>query len=87
MTCNASLSIPVAKLDDKQLYAHDIVTQAQPTGPDGQPVTSLVAVKVGIVPKGAAHVELAKNFLKFLTKPKETLDHYLVAAPGDAGCR
>jgi multiple sugar transport system substrate-binding protein len=81
MTCNASLSIPVAKLDDKQLYEHDIVTQAQPTGPDGQPVTSLVAVKVAIVPKGAGHVDLAKNFLKFLTQP-ETLNRYLVAARG-----
>jgi len=81
MTCNASISIPVAKLDDKQLYEHDIVTQGQPTGPDGQPVTSLVAVKVAMVPKGAQHVALAKDFLKFLTQP-ENLGRYLAAARG-----
>src|SRR5919205_624031 len=81
MTCNASLSIPVAKLDDKQLYEHDIVTRAQPTGPGGPPLTSLVAAKVAIVPKGAPHVATAKSFLKFLTQP-EILDRSLVAARG-----
>ena len=32
MTTNATLSIPVAKFDDKQLYMHDIVTMGQPLG-------------------------------------------------------
>jgi len=81
MTCNASISIPVAKFEDKQLYQHDIVTQAQPTGPDGKPVTSLVAVKVAMVPKGARHVEAAKDFLRFLTEP-DNLGNYLAGARG-----
>ncbi len=81
MTNNASLSIPVAKFDDKQLYEHDIVTRHLPDAPDGKPMTSLVAVKVAIVPKGAEHVDIAKDFLKFFTDPK-TLDDYLVAARG-----
>jgi multiple sugar transport system substrate-binding protein len=81
MTNNASLSIPVAKFDDKQLYYHDIVTRQMPSTPDGKPMTCLVAVKVAIVPKGAPHVDLAKAFLKFFVEPK-TLDSYLVAARG-----
>ena len=55
-----------AKAEDKQLYYHDIVTMAQPNGPDGQPVTSLVAVKVAVVPKGAPHLDVAKEFLKYI---------------------
>jgi multiple sugar transport system substrate-binding protein len=81
MTNNASLSIPVAKKDDKKLYEHDIVTQAMPLAADGKPMTSLVAVKVAIVPKGAQHVDLAKDFLRFFIQPKN-LDQYLVAAEG-----
>jgi multiple sugar transport system substrate-binding protein len=81
MTNNASLSIPAAKFDDKQLYYHDIVTREMPNTPAGKPMTSLVAVKVAIVPKAAQHVDLAKDFLKFFVDPKN-LDQYLVAARG-----
>ena len=81
MTCNASVSIPVAKADDKQLYYHDIVTQGQPLAPDGKPMPSLVAVKVAMVPKSAHQVQLGKDFLKYFTDPQR-LDSYLVAARG-----
>lgn len=81
MTSNATISIPVAKFDDKQLYEHDIVTIGQPTAPDGSQMTSLVAVKVAMIPKHAQHVELAKSFMKFLVKP-ENLNEYLKGARG-----
>jgi multiple sugar transport system substrate-binding protein len=81
MTNNATLSIPVAKFDDKQLYEHDIVTREMPHAPDGKPMTSLVAVKVAIVPKAAEHIETAKAFLKFFVTP-ENLGEYLAAARG-----
>jgi multiple sugar transport system substrate-binding protein len=81
MTNNATLSIPVAKFDDKQLYYHDIVTREMPQAPDGKPMTSLVAVKVAIVPKAAEHIEAAKAFLKFFVTPKN-LGDYLAAARG-----
>jgi multiple sugar transport system substrate-binding protein len=80
MTPNASLSIPVAKKQNPQLYGHDIVTTMQPQV-GGKPMTSLVAVKIAIVPKGAKHVDLAKSFLAFLTEP-DNLDQYLSAAQG-----
>ncbi len=81
MTPNATISIPVAKFDDKQLYMHDIVTQGQPLAPDGKEMTSLVAVKVAMLPKEAKHVELAKDFMKFFVTPAN-LDTYLKAARG-----
>ena len=80
-TPNASLSIPVAKKDDDQLYRHDIVTNALPLGPSGQPVPSLVAVKCAFIPKGATNVDAAKDFLRSATDPA-TLNAYLVAAQG-----
>ena len=81
MTCNATISIPVAKFDDKQLYEHDIVTRGQPLAPDGKEMTSLVAIKVAMIPKAAKHVDLAKAFMKFFVTP-DNLNHYLVAARG-----
>jgi len=81
MTCNATISIPVAKFDDKQLYGHDIVTRSPPLTPDGKEPTSLVAIKVAMIPKAAKNVELAKAFMKFFVTP-DNLDHYLVAARG-----
>jgi multiple sugar transport system substrate-binding protein len=81
MTSNATISIPVAKFDDKQLYEHDIVTMGQPLGPDGTQVPSLVAVKVAMIPAKAAHVDLAKSFMKFLIQP-DNLNEYLKGARG-----
>ncbi len=81
MTPNASLSIPVAVKDKTDLYQHEIVTLPLPLGPDGKPVTSLVAVKAAFIPKGAKDVDTAKEFLKYFVQPKN-IDKYLVAAQG-----
>jgi multiple sugar transport system substrate-binding protein len=80
MTFNASLSIPAGKQNDPKTY-HDIVTMQPPVGLDGKPTPSLVAVKSAIVPGGAKHAALAKDFLKFLIQPKE-LGAYLHASQG-----
>lgn len=80
MTSNASLSIPVAKKDDPKLYNEEIGTQLNPQV-NGKPLTSLVAVKVIMVPKAAKNIDLAKNFLSFLVQP-ENVDEYLTAAQG-----
>jgi multiple sugar transport system substrate-binding protein len=81
MTSNASISIPVAKFEDKDLYYKEIVTQGQPLAPDGKQMTSLVAVKVAMIPKAAKHVDLAKDFMKYFVTPKN-LNDYLKAARG-----
>jgi multiple sugar transport system substrate-binding protein len=81
MTSNATISIPVAKFDEKELYLHEIVTRSQPLTPDGEVMTSLVAVKVAMIPKHAEHVDLAKEFMKFFVTP-ENLNDYLKTARG-----
>lgn len=80
MTFNPSLSIPAGKQGDSKTY-HDIITLQPPAGVDGKLTPSLVAVKSAIVPGGAKHVDLAKDFLSFLIQPKE-LGAYLHASQG-----
>ena len=81
MTPNATLSIPVAQSEKREQYEHEILTQPQPNGPDGKPVTSLVSVKLAFIMKGAKNEAAAKDFLKYIIQPK-VLDTYLVAARG-----
>jgi multiple sugar transport system substrate-binding protein len=81
MTPNASVSIPVAQREKTEQYYHEIVTQAQPLGPDGKPVISLVSVKLAFIPKGAHEVAVAKDFMKYMIEPA-VLDKYLVAGRG-----
>ena len=81
MTPNATLSIPVAQSEKREQYEHEILTQPQPNGPDGKPVTSLVSVKLAFIMKGAKNEAAAKDFLKYIIQPK-VLNTYLVAARG-----
>ncbi len=81
MTPNASVSIPVAQREKEDQYFHEILTYPQPLGPDGQPVISLVSVKLTFIPKGAHQVALAKDFMKYMIQPA-VLDKYLVAGRG-----
>jgi multiple sugar transport system substrate-binding protein len=81
MTTNPSLSIPAALHAKKDVYEHELVTQVPPLARDGKPMRSLVAVKSAVVPVGAKHVELAKQFLSFLVQPK-ILDQYLKTSQG-----
>ena len=57
MTPNATISIAVAQMEKTEQYYKEIVTQPLPLGPDGKPVTSLVAVKLAFIPKGAKNVD------------------------------
>src|SRR3546814_6700814 len=61
MTFNPSLSIPAGKQGDQKVY-HDMVTMEQPAGVDGKATPSQVEVKSAIVPEGAQHVALDKEF-------------------------
>ncbi|MDQ2801834.1 MAG: ABC transporter substrate-binding protein, partial [Pseudomonadota bacterium] len=81
MTPNASISIPVAQMEKADQYYHQIMTRGMPLGPDGKAVTSLVAVKVAFIPKGAKNAEAARDFLKYLIQPT-VLESYLENARG-----
>ena len=81
MTPNATISIAVAQMDKKEQYYQQIITMPQPIGPDGKPVTSLVSVKLAFIPKAAQHIDVAKDFLKYLIQPRN-IGQYLKEARG-----
>lgn len=80
MDFDGSLSTEVAVYKDKDQY-DDIVTYGMPLGNDGQQVASPLPVFGALIPKGAAHVDVAKEFLAYSVKP-EVLNEYLKGGLG-----
>jgi multiple sugar transport system substrate-binding protein len=68
MDLDGTISTEVAIINDRQDY-EDIVTMGLPLSNDGKPVPTQVTGLYGMVPKGAANVAVAKDFLKFLIQP------------------
>src|SRR6201993_1674325 len=69
MDIERSLSTEVAIIKNQQDY-NDIVTMGLPLSNDGKPVPVEQGSLCGLIPKGAKNVEVAKDFLKYLIKPK-----------------
>src|SRR5262249_7279524 len=80
MDLDGSISTEVAIIGKKQDY-DDIVTWGLADDNDGKPVPSWAFSVCGLIPKGAKHVDLAKDFLKYLIKP-EVLNEYLKTGLG-----
>jgi multiple sugar transport system substrate-binding protein len=68
MDLDGSISTEVAIIKDKQDY-DDIVTMGLALSNDGQPVPSQQGSLCALIPKGAKHVEVAKDFAKYLIQP------------------
>ncbi|HEY6432713.1 MAG TPA: ABC transporter substrate-binding protein [Acetobacteraceae bacterium] len=79
MTPNDTISISSAVIDNKQWYYHDIVTLPMPLDNDGNKVSVLLSVPQAFILKGAANIDGAKSFLKYLIQPTN-LDNYLKQA-------
>jgi multiple sugar transport system substrate-binding protein len=69
MDLDGTISTEVAIIKNKQDY-DDIVTMGLALSNDGKPVPSQVTYGCGLVPQGAKNVAVAKDFLKYLIKPK-----------------
>jgi multiple sugar transport system substrate-binding protein len=80
MDLDGSLSTEVAIIKKEQDY-NDIVTLGLPLSNDGKPVPSVAGSLCGLIPKGAKNVEVAKDFLKYLTQP-QVLNEYLKTGLG-----
>jgi multiple sugar transport system substrate-binding protein len=82
-TPNPSLSIPGKWLDDKNedAYYNRIRTVEFPLGPDGKPVTNIVAVKQAIIFADAKNKKAAKSFISYLVQP-ENLKPYIEGSLG-----
>ncbi len=81
MTPNDTISISAAVANNKQWYYNDIMTSPLPLDNDGKPVSVLLGVLLGFIPKGAGNVAGAKDFLRYLIQPAH-LDTYLKEARG-----
>ncbi|MGH7153884.1 MAG: ABC transporter substrate-binding protein [Acetobacteraceae bacterium] len=79
MTPNDTISISTAVIDNKQWYYHDIVTLPMPLDNAGNKVSVLLSVPQAFILKGAAQVDGAKDFLKYLIQPAN-IDNYLKQA-------
>jgi multiple sugar transport system substrate-binding protein len=80
MDLDGSLSTEVAIIKKEQDY-NDIVTLGLPLSNDGKPVPSVAGSLCGLIPKGAKNVEVAKDFLRYLTQP-QVLNEYLKTGLG-----
>jgi multiple sugar transport system substrate-binding protein len=82
MDLDGTISTEVAVLSQgKKEEYDDIVTMGLPLSNDGKPVPSIVTHGLGLIPKGAKNVTVAKEFLKYLIQPKVN-NEYLKAGLG-----
>jgi len=70
MDLDGTISTEVAVLSQGKKEDYDaIVTMGLAQSNDGQPVPSQANIVATLIPKGAKNIEVAKDFLKFLSKP------------------
>jgi multiple sugar transport system substrate-binding protein len=69
MDLDGTISTEVAVIHNEEDY-RDIVTMGLPLSNEGQPVPSQAAYTLGLIPKGAKNVAVAKDFLKYIIQPK-----------------
>jgi multiple sugar transport system substrate-binding protein len=69
MDFDGTISTEVALYHDKDQY-NDIFTHDLPAKNDGQPNAAQLGVGGAFIPKGAKNIEVAKEFMKFVTQPK-----------------
>src|SRR5205823_9553322 len=70
MDLDGTISTEVAVLSQGKKEDYDnIVTMGLALSNDGKPVPSQANIVAALIPKGAKNVEVAKDFLKFLSKP------------------
>lgn len=78
MTPNATLSIPAAVRQNRDIYQNKLGTLELPNKPSGQPMRYVVAYRQVVTFADAKYPQAAKKFLTYLVKP-ETLKKFLKA--------
>jgi multiple sugar transport system substrate-binding protein len=71
MDLDGTISTELAMIHDPEKY-NDAVTLGLPNDNSGKPIPSPLAVSGAFVPKGAKNVDVAKDFVKYVTQPKVT---------------
>jgi multiple sugar transport system substrate-binding protein len=69
MDLDGTLSTELAMFHNKKAY-NDMAVLALPNMNNGQPMRAVEAAGGGFIPKGAANIDVAKDFMKFFMQPK-----------------
>jgi multiple sugar transport system substrate-binding protein len=69
MDFDGTLSTELAMIHDQKAYYEEMVVTALPNKNDGSPMTAQVGAGGGFIPKGAASVAVAKDFMKYFMQP------------------
>jgi multiple sugar transport system substrate-binding protein len=70
MDYDGTISTELAMIKDRKAYYEDMVTLALPHGNDGKPIPAFVGAGGGFIPKGAASIAVAKDFMKYFMQPQ-----------------
>jgi multiple sugar transport system substrate-binding protein len=70
MDFDGTLSTELAMIKDKKAYYDEMVVMGLPNTNDGKPMRAQVGAGGGFIPKGAANVAVAKDFMKFFMQPQ-----------------
>ncbi len=69
MDLDGTLSTELAMVHNKKAY-EEMAVLALPNMNDGQPMRAVEGAGGGFIPKGAANIDVAKDFMKFFMQPK-----------------
>jgi multiple sugar transport system substrate-binding protein len=70
MDFDGSISTELAMIKDRKAYLEDMVTVGLPLANDGKPMPAQVGAGGLFIPKGAANLEVAKDFARFFVQPE-----------------
>jgi multiple sugar transport system substrate-binding protein len=70
MDIDGTLSTELAMIKDKKAYYEQMVVMGLPNRNDGTPMPALVGAGGGFIPKEAANVAVAKDFMRFFMQPE-----------------
>jgi multiple sugar transport system substrate-binding protein len=70
MDLDGTLSTELAMIHNKKAYYEEMVVMGLPNMNDGSPMRAFTAAGGGFIPKGAANIDVAKDFMKFFMQPE-----------------
>jgi multiple sugar transport system substrate-binding protein len=69
MDLDGTISTELAMIHDPEKY-NDVVTLGLPNDNAGKPIPSALVVSGAFIPKGAKHIDVARDFVKYVIQPK-----------------
>jgi len=70
MDLDGTLSTELAMITNKQAYYHEMRVMGLPHRNDGSPMPAVMGAGGGFIPKGAANIETAKDFMRYFMQPQ-----------------